>query len=216
MKKDFPKQLFITGIGTDVGKTVVSAVLIKALNALYWKPVQSGSDGQTDRGWIQSITGNKDNQFIRETFSFRLPASPHFAASQENEEMDLQKIQLPDSGNSHLVVEGAGGLMVPLNRQTLVIDLISQLKLPVILVVRNYLGSINHTLLSIELLKSKGIDIAGIIVSGSNYNDNEEIIQHFSGVPVIARVEEAKEIDAVFISQQAEQVRAQLSLLFEL
>lgn len=215
MKPKLPQQIFITGIGTGVGKTLASAVLCEALQADYWKPVQCGNLENSDTQVVQSLVSNSVSKFHAETHRLKEAASPHFAAKKEGVEIEIEKFKLPES-NSRLIIEGAGGIMVPMNNELVMFDLIDYLRLPTIVVVRNYLGSINHALLTIEFLQTQGIEIPGIIISGENYNDNEEIVQHFTALPIIGRIDEAKTIDKNFISAQAQQLKLSLALQFQL
>lgn len=215
MKPKFPQQIFITGIGTDVGKTLASAVLCEALQADYWKPVQCGNLENSDTQVVQSLVSNYVSKFHPETYRHKEAASPHFAAKKEGVEIEIEKFKLPETDN-RLIIEGAGGIMVPMNNELVMFDLIEYLRLPTIVVVRNYLGSINHALLTLEFLEGQGVEIPGIIISGENYNDNEEIVQHFSALPIIGRIDEAKVIDKNFVSAQAEKIKLSLSLNFQL
>jgi len=193
---------FITGIGTDVGKTVASAILTEALQADYWKPVQSGNVESSDPMIITHLISNKNTEIHPSSYSFEMPASPHFAAEKEGKEIDLENIKKPVTKN-HLIIEGAGGILVPLNREKTVADLIKMLNVPVILVSRNYLGAINHTLLSIEVLKQKGIDIAGIIYNGGNRNENIEVIESFTGVKTLGIIPDMEVLNKQSISAEA-------------
>jgi len=168
------KQLFITGIGTEVGKTVCSAVLTKYFKADYWKPVQSGDLDFSDSMKIKNWVGEKTVCYP-ETYRFQLAASPHQSAKEEGITIDLNEFKLPETGNN-LIVEGAGGLMVPLNDNEFIIDLIERLNIPVALVVRNYLGCINHTLLSISALAQRKITLEYLILNGDFPQDTERII----------------------------------------
>lgn len=217
LKNKFPKQVFVTGIGTGVGKTLACAILVEALKADYWKPVQAGGLDHSDTNEVKSLVSNPDSVFHHERYRLKLPASPHYAAAQEGLEIDTKNIHIPETQNI-LVIEGAGGIMVPINRHATMLDLMCDFKVPVILVSRNYLGSINHTMLSIELLKSKSKDIPflGIIFNGSNYNDNEEIIGSKSGVKALGRIADGTTIDASFVKQQASLMRESLSIHFDL
>ncbi len=215
MKPKLPQQIFITGIGTGVGKTLASAVLCEALQADYWKPVQCGNLENSDTQLVQSLVSNSVSKFHAETYRLKEAASPHFAGAKENVEIEIEKFKLPET-NNRLIIEGAGGIMVPMNNELVMFDLIDYLRLPAIVVVRNYLGSINHALLTIEFLQTQGIEIPGIIISGENYNDNEEIVQHFTALPIIGRIDEAKTIDKDFVSAQAEKMKLSLSLNFQL
>lgn len=168
------KKIFVTGIGTEVGKTVCSAILTKYFNADYWKPIQSGDLYFSDSMKIQDWVG--ENVVIHpETYRLQLAASPHQSAKEEKIIIDLNEFNLPETQNN-LIVEGAGGLMVPLNDKEFIIDLIEKLQLPVALVVRNYLGCINHTLLSIMALNQKKINLKYLILNGNCPSDTERII----------------------------------------
>ena len=169
------RQFFVTGIDTEVGKTVIAAMLTEGLEADYWKPIQAGDLQHTDTDKVKAWVSNSKTQFWKEAYAFKTPASPHYSAALENVEISLEKIQLPASSN-HLIVEGAGGLMVPLNDQFLIIDLIKKLNLPVVLVSKNYLGSINHTLLSIEMLQASKVSIKGIVFNGEAVPATENYI----------------------------------------
>lgn len=169
-------QLFITGIGTEVGKTVCSAVLTQYFKADYWKPVQSGDLYYTDSHKIESWT--ESTVCHPETYRLQLAASPHQSAREENIEISSDQFQLPKTDNK-LIVEGAGGLMVPLSDEIFMIDLIERLNLPVALVVRNYLGCINHTLLSIMALKQRKLKLEYLIFNGNFPPDTERVICNF-------------------------------------
>lgn len=182
------KKIFVTGIGTDIGKTVVSAVLVEALNADYWKPVQTGSFFSRDTVEVKRIISNTKSQFHPESYLLKQPMSPHAAAELEGVEIHMDQINLPPTTN-HLVIEGAGGLMVPLNRNHFMIDLIQKFDAEVVLVVKNYLGSINHTLLSIDVLKSRGLKIMGIVINEEPHALSENIILQYSGLKLLGRIE---------------------------
>lgn len=213
MKHLLPQKIFITGIGTGVGKTIASAVLVEALQADYWKPVQCGNLEDSDTMKVQSLVTNFVSKFHPEAYKLKTAASPHYAAKAEGVEIDISTLQIPSE--KRLVIEGPGGLMVPLNERFIVADMIKHLDAAVILVVRNYLGSINHTLLSIQALRQKNFSLAGIIFCGENFLDNEEIIQHFSNVPVVGRIDESQNMDKTFVAGQALKLRASLSQVFE-
>ena len=191
-----PKRLFVTGTDTAVGKTLVAAMLVAGLDGHYWKPVQSGSDEGTDTEWIKEKTGLPADRFFEEAYRLKGFMSPHAAAARENVAIDFSTIRTPTlKAGSHLVMEGAGGLMVPLGERWLVIDLIKRLKAPVILVARSTLGTINHTLLSLEKLRAEGIDIAGVVMNGPKDEGNRKAIEHFGGAQVLAEVEPMGEIN---------------------
>ncbi len=188
------KAYFISGIGTEVGKTVTSAFLQLALDADYWKPVQAGDLDFGDRDRVQSWTGMDADRYHPERYRLRTPASPHYAARVDGLEISLTDFTLPDTQGRALLVEGAGGLLVPLNEQACMIDLAAHLKLPVILVSRHYLGSINHTLLSLEVLRGRGMRCAGVVFSGGDNPESARIIQQHSGVKVLAELPEMEEV----------------------
>ena len=170
------KPLFVTGIGTGVGKTYVSAHLVETMQADYWKPIQSGDLDQSDTMKVRSMVKNSVSVFYPEAYRLTQPFSPHKSAELDGIIVDPEKIVLPKTQNQ-LIVEGAGGLMVPLNDHFLMIDLIRHLKAEVVLVVMNYLGSINHTLLSIAVLKNEGLPINRVIFNGITDKYSEDLIK---------------------------------------
>lgn len=188
-------KIFITGIGTGVGKTIVSAILTEALQADYWKPIQSGNLENSDTVNIRRLLSNTKTKFHEETYKFKTPESPHLAAEAENKIISLTEIKCPKTSN-HLIIEGAGGLMVPLNNHNeFIIDLIKQLQTPVILVTQNYLGSINHTLLSIEILKKYSIPVKAIVFNGENKPSSEEAIVRYTSTKNIIHIPKISEIN---------------------
>lgn len=207
--------IFITGTGTDIGKTIAAAVLTEALEADYWKPVQAGFDEGTDSTLIQNIISNKRTTIHPETYKLKLAASPHIAAREERIKIEPDKIyndylKIVNGQTTHhspltthnLVIEGAGGLMVPLNESKFVIDLIKKLNAKVILVSRNYLGSINHSLLTAAVCKQNNIDVLGWMFN-DHYMHYEDEIVRWSGYPKIASLPFSKNMDAMFIKEQA-------------
>ncbi|WP_207532479.1 dethiobiotin synthase [Desertivirga arenae] len=197
------KPIFVTGIGTDVGKTVISAVLVEKLKADYWKPVQSGDLDNSDTTKVKNLISNHQSVFHTEVYRLTQPFSPHKSAALDGVEIDLEAITLPSTTNC-LLIEGAGGLMVPLNSKNLIIDLIAKFAPEVILVVKNYLGSINHTLLSIELLKQRNLKIKGIIISGDTDETSEKYICEYSQVSILGRVPTLPVVDKASIKQAAD------------
>lgn len=188
MKNSF----FVTGIGTDVGKTVCCAILCELLGADYWKPVQSGSE--TDAARIRNLVSENITVF-KERYALTQPLSPHAAASIDQVKISLEDFQVPKSNNT-LIIESAGGLLVPLNQIGYTIaDLIKHLNQEVILISRHYLGSINHTLLTIEALKNRGIPIKGIIFNGHELPQTEEIIEKISGIKTLFTIPDFETID---------------------
>ncbi len=192
---------FITGIGTDVGKTLVAAVVAEALQADYWKPIQAGSLMSTDTHSVQYLINNDKTKFYKSAYELSEPMSPHAAAPIDGIEIDYEKIFRPKTKNN-LVIEGAGGLLVPINQTQTIADLI----LPddkVIVVSRHYLGSINHTLLTLSELKSRGISILGLVFSGDEHPSTEKIIESQSGAKVLGRIDEEPYFDANVITYYA-------------
>ena len=202
-------SIFITGIGTAIGKTVVSAIITEALEADYWKPIQAGFEDGTDALQVGSLISNTKTIIHPEVYKLQMPASPHIAAREEGVSINLGKIVRHSSlitHNSSLVIEGAGGILVPLNDNEFVIDLIEQLGAKVILVSRNYLGSINHSLLTAAICKQRNIDVIGWIFNDQYLNYEEEIVR-WTGYPKIASIPLAEKIDKAFVLQQAGLVR---------
>jgi dethiobiotin synthetase len=195
-------RYFVTGIGTDVGKTVVSAILVKALKANYWKPIQAGDLENTDRMKVQALTSMSADYFHPERYLLPYPMSLHASAERAGIEIEIDKLIVPQHANK-LIIEGAGGLMVPLNRKNLIIDLIPQFNAEVILVSRHYLGSINHTLLSLEALENRGIKLKGIIFNGDENQDTESIILEKSGARFLGRVSETNKLNREFIEKES-------------
>ncbi len=181
------RPLFITGIGTGIGKTIVSAILVEKLKADYWKPIQSGDLDNSDTLLVQSLVSNPISKFHAEAYRLTQPFSPHKSAALDGIEIDPAKIIIPKTDNQ-LIIEGAGGLMVPLNDRFLMIDLIKQLDAEVILVSQNYLGSINHTLLSIDALRSRNILTKGIIFNGDSDDYSETVIKSVTLINQLAHI----------------------------
>jgi len=204
-------KLFITGIGTDVGKTITSAIVTQALEADYWKPIQAGDLDNSDSHKIQRYISNDRTIIFENSYKLNTPASPHLAASIDGITIDLKKIIEPKTKN-HLVIEGAGGLLVPLNANDCIIDLI-QPDYKIILVSRHYLGSINHTLLSFEALKSRNLKVAGIIFSGDENKATEEIILNKTNAKFIGRINDEPYFDQNVIQYYADKFRENLQNL---
>lgn len=192
------KRFFVSGIDTNVGKTVAAAVLTQALGADYWKPVQSGDLEQSDTLRVQSLVNHPNTYFHPETYRLTTPASPHYSAEVDGIRIERDAFQLPQTDN-HLVVEGAGGLFVPLNDQYLLLDLIQDFQLPVVLVVNFYLGSINHTLSSIYALQQRQIPIAGLLFNGAITPSSESYILQYTQLPVLGRLPQIDHLDAAAI-----------------
>ncbi len=202
------KQVFITGISTEVGKTVVAAIVTEALEADYWKPVQAGELDYSDTDKVREWTSNRKSVFYKNSYALQTPMSPHAAAVIDNVTIELNHIKAPNTENT-LVIEGAGGLFVPLNEKDTLLDLIDK-EQTVLLVSRHYLGSINHTLLSVEALKNRGIKKIGILFNGEEHPSTESIIASMSGCFIIGRIPEAKEINANMVSTNAKALKEAL------
>lgn len=207
------QTIFITGIGTGIGKTLVSAIVAEALQADYWKPIQAGYDDGTDSEWMTSILSNNKSKVYPEVYRLKLPASPHLAAREEGRIISSEKIfsayaQYLAPGR-RMIIEGAGGLLVPINDHELVIDLIRKLNAKVILVSRHYLGSINHSLLTANLCRQKGIRVIGWIFN-DQFMDYEEDIVQWSGYPRLATIQKLGEISPEVIKSEAQKIKEKL------
>lgn len=198
------KKLFVTGIGTDVGKTIVSAILTEALEADYWKPIQAGELETGDSHTVSNLISNSKTTIHPNVYALKTPMSPHAAADIDHVKIDLKKITSPKTKND-LVIEGAGGLLVPLNEKETILDLI-QPDYKVIVVSRHYLGSINHTLMTIQLLQQKGFEIA-VIFNGEENKNSEDIIQKMTGVTVLGRIDNEPYFDKNVVMEYAEQFK---------
>jgi len=201
------KTYFITGISTEVGKTVVSAIVTEALEADYWKPVQAGELDDADAHKVARFISNKKTVIHNNSYALNTPMSPHAAAEIDGVTIDLAKITPPKT-NNNLVIEGAGGLLVPLNDTDTILDIIKP-HYKVIVVSRHYLGSINHTLLTIKLLQEKGFDVS-VIFSGDEHKTTESIIKKMTNVSVIGRIDEEPYFDKNVVKEYAEKFRENL------
>ncbi len=199
-----PSTLFVTGIGTDVGKTVAAAVLVRALGADYWKPVQAGTAPATDGGTVAALVPAAVCH--PEAYRLALPASPHAAAAAEGITLSLETILAARPQTARpLVIEGAGGVLVPLAPGVVVLDLIAALGVPVVVVSRHYLGSINHTLLTVEALRARQVPIVGLVFNGPPTPATETFIEEYTRLPVLLRLPEAPDgVTAAVISRWAE------------
>ncbi|EDP98522.1 dethiobiotin synthase [Kordia algicida OT-1] len=195
------KKIFVTGISTEVGKTVVSAILTEALQADYWKPIQAGDLDNSDSHKIERYISNTKTKIHKNSYALHTPMSPHASAEIDNVTIHLEEIQEPTTSN-HLIIEGAGGILVPLNNEHTILDLIKP-EYHVVVVSRHYLGSINHTLLTVKLLQEKGLKVS-IIFSGKEHVTTEAIIKKMTNVPVIGRIEEEPYFDQNVIREYAE------------
>lgn len=201
-------KIFITGIGTDVGKTVASAIITQALEADYWKPIQAGELDDSDTHKVKALAISQKAKVFPNSYALTTAASPHLAAELDGITIDLKTIIEPKTDN-HLVIEGAGGVLVPLNDSDCVIDLI-QKEYKVIVVSRHYLGSINHTLLTVEALQNRKLNVAGIIFSGDENKATEEIVLKKTGVKFIGRIDNEPYFDQNVIQYYADKFRDNL------
>jgi dethiobiotin synthetase len=188
------RAYIVTGADTGIGKTVVAAMLTLGLDAHYWKPIQSGTEEGTDRQRVQALTGLPESRLLPERYILSRPLSPHRAAELDGIQIDLDTLSLPQTQET-LIVEGAGGLLVPLTRRSLQIDLFATWDLPLILCARTGLGTINHTLLSIEALRRRQMRLHGIIFVGEENPDNLRTVADFSGAPILGHVPPLERID---------------------
>jgi dethiobiotin synthetase len=181
-----PSRFFITGTDTGVGKTVVSALLCAALDAIYWKPIQTGTREGTDRATVMRLANLPRERTRPEVYRFSPPVSPHLAAQRAGKRIELQRIKVPDIlAHDNLIAEGAGGPLVPINQTLLTTHLIKHLALPVLLVARTSLGTINHTLLSVAALRAAKLDLRGVIMVGKPNRDNRNAIEHYGDIAVL-------------------------------
>jgi dethiobiotin synthetase len=201
------RKIFVTGIGTDVGKTTASAILVEGMQADYWKPVQAGNYFDTDSNKIKKWISNSKSVIHPEAYSLKNHMSPHAAAETEGITIEIDKINLPVTTNT-LIIEGAGGLMVPLNHKDCMIDLIKKFEAEVIIVIQNYLGSINHSLLTIDALKHRNIPILGIIFNGVRHQLSEDIILEYEKLKCIGKINKETQINKDIILKYAPQFRS--------
>ena len=201
------QKYFITGTSTDVGKTIASAILVEALNADYWKPIQAGELENCDTKKVKELVSNSISKFYPNSYALKTPMSPHAAAAIDKVNITLETIKEPKTDN-HLMIEGAGGLLVPINNTQTVLDIIKP-DYKVIVVSRHYLGSINHSLLTIKLLQEKGFNVS-VIYSGNKHKTTEEIIQKMTGATIIGRINEEEKFDKIVIKKYADLFRDKL------
>ena len=199
---------FITGIGTDVGKTIVSAIITEALEADYWKPIQAGELGYSDTHKVKNLVSNKKTVFHPNSFELQSPMSPHAAAEIEGVKITSAKIKRPKTSKP-LVIEGAGGLFVPINSEETIADLLKASD-KIIVVSRHYLGSINHTLLTLEALKNRGLNCFGIIFNGEKNESSESVILKMTGIPCLGRINIEPYFDKNVVREYAEEFKNKL------
>ena len=185
------KGFFITGTDTGVGKTFFSSILMKKFDFDYWKPIQTGKFTENDTLYIKENIGIEENRFHKSIYSFKKPLSPHLASSYEKTSINMKKIKKPRS-HRPLIIEGVGGILVPLNKKDLLINLIKKFKLPVIVVSKSILGTINHTLMTLEILKKSKINIFGVILNKvknkKEGDENAKSIEKFGNIKVLGQI----------------------------
>lgn len=206
------KRFFVTAIDTNVGKTHVAAILCKAWQADYWKPVQCGDLSNSDTQKVQRLAGAYGGCIHAEAFRLQAPMSPHAAAQLEGLVIELHALHLPNTSN-HLLIEGAGGVMVPLNNRQTFLDILPNWNATTIIVSRNYLGSINHTLLTVSALRSRNIAIAGIIMVGEKNEASEQAIEAIGGVRILTHIPLTNSFDEGFVEEQAHRLQNELKEL---
>ena len=194
--EELPSKIFVSGTDTGIGKTVVSAMMTLGLSATYWKPIQSGLEEETDTEFVRRVTGLSDEHFMPERFRLQEPLSPHASAEIDGVTISLDDFQLPEAGTNNLVVEGAGGLLVPLNDNDMIIDLIERFQLPVLLVSRSELGTLNHTFLSLEALRNREIPVLGVVMNGPKNESNKKAIEKYGNVEVIGEINTIETLNA--------------------
>jgi len=180
-------HIVITGTDTGVGKTVFSAALTAALRGYYWKPVQSGLEEETDTEAVARLCNLSSRHFLDEAYRLRIPASPHYSAMQDGVEIVAEGLR-PSSEISPLIIEGAGGLMVPLSKNLLFVDLFAKWQIPVVICARTTLGTINHTLLSIEALRQRDVPICGVAFIGNENTETQNIIAEIGKIRILGRM----------------------------
>ena len=201
------RKFFVTGIGTDVGKTMVSAILTESLQADYWKPIQCGTEPQTDSQRVKQLISNNKSVIHPETYKLQAPMSPHAAAAIEGVEIKLEKFKLPVTSNKNTIIEGAGGLLVPLNTTHVIADLITHLQAEVILVSQFYIGSINHTMLTANELTRRNIKVAGILFNGEYAKSSAEYILSQTNYKLLGHIPLEQEITPATILRHSKNIK---------
>ena len=187
-------DFFVTGTDTGIGKTLLSSLLVAALNRKYWKPIQSGACEGTDRETVMKWAGVAADRTFPESYIFELPVSPHFAAEREGKSVEFSRIRRPASSDA-LIIEGAGGLLVPLNDEALMLDLIRELRAPVVVAARTTLGTINHTLLTVMAIRHAKVDLHGVVMIGKDHPENRRAIERYGNVPIVGWIPWLETID---------------------
>jgi dethiobiotin synthetase len=181
-------ELFVTGTDTNVGKTVLSALLVAALNGTYWKPIQTGTSEGTDRQQVMRWADLPESQTVPECYRFAPPVSPHLAAEWDGSTIEMERIRKPRVAAPPLIIEGAGGVMVPINASQTMLDLMLHLGAPAVVASRTALGTINHSVLTVRALRGAGIGVKGVVMIGEENKDNERAIERYGEVPIVGRI----------------------------
>ncbi len=197
----FSKRIIICGTDTDVGKTIVSSFFVQGLQGIYWKPIQSGTEEGTDTKTVCKLLNLEANRYLSERYKFKAPVSPHWAAERESSFIEPNNLHLPNL-DKLIIIETAGGLMVPLNRNWLQIDQLKVWGAPIILVARTGLGTLNHTLLSLEALKHRNLNVLGIVLNGPPHNDNPKTLEQFGDTKILASLPIFDEVNAKVLSRE--------------
>lgn len=182
------ESVFVTGTDTNVGKTLLSALLVAAVDGVYWKPIQTGAREGTDRQTVIKLAEIPEERTLPECYCFDPPVSPHLAAEASGVRIDLGRIQPPRDVGSPVIAEGAGGILVPINDSQLMLDLARHIGYPILIASRTALGTINHTLLTVRALVCAKLPIKGVVMIGNRNRENERSIEHFAAVPIVGRI----------------------------
>ncbi len=203
------RRIFVTGIDTNIGKTVIAAILTEALEADYWKPIQAGNLSFTDTDLVRKLVSNEISVLHPEAYRLREPLSPHAAAAAEGVAIDMERIRtvLPDTHGRDLIIEGAGGAMSPVNESMVMLDLIKSLDAQAVIVSKHYLGSINHTLLTIDAMRRRDLPIVGVFFNGKPVKSSVDFILRYSGVKPLGYVDEEEILDREVVRKYAQMFR---------
>ena len=195
------KRIIICGTDTDVGKTIISSFFVQGLKGIYWKPIQSGTEEGTDTETVCKLLNLKSDRHLSERYKFKAPVSPHWAAEKESDFIEPNNLDIPDL-DKLIIIETAGGLMVPLNRNWLQIDQLKAWGAPIILVARTGLGTLNHTLLSLEALRNRNLNVLGIVLNGPPHYDNPKTLEQFGDTKILASLPIFNEVNAEKLLQE--------------
>ncbi len=203
------KRIFVTGIDTDIGKTIVSAILTEALEADYWKPIQAGNLDKSDTDTVRELISNNKSVLHKEAYRLTQPLSPHAAAAADGVTIDMETIKkaMPSVEGRDLIIEGVGGVMSPVNDSFVVMDLIKSLDAEPVIVSKHYLGSINHTLLTIDAMRRKGLPVVGVFFNGKPVQTSIDFIVRYSGIKPLGFIDEEGKLDREVVKKYAQLFR---------